>query len=304
MIPYIHIAPIRLGPFTLHPFGILVALGVWVGMTLAARRGRLLGFDGRQLSSFIAFVLVGGFVGGHVLDELFYHPTDIATVIDGHLVWTRPWSLLMLWAGLSSFGGFIGALCGAFLWKFYELKPMIGLGPIELRWLRRRSKSGTIIPFCDLLLSVFPIAWMFGRAGCSVVHDHPGSIAPARAWFAVSYPESVPVFHGPVDLIRGGVPRYDLGLLELIFTILLAAVIVVTWRRRLPTGSYIVILSLAYAPVRFALDFLRIREGETADPRYGSLTPAQWACIVLFVFGLVMLGFLRTTRGRALSAGR
>jgi len=41
------------------------------------------------------------------------------------------------------------------------------------------------------------------------------------------------------------------------------------------------------------MDFLRLREGESSDPRYGSLTPAQWACIALFVFGLVMVAVIR-----------
>jgi phosphatidylglycerol:prolipoprotein diacylglycerol transferase len=95
------------------------------------------------------------------------------------------------------------------------------------------------------------------------------------------------------------VPRYDLGLLELMFTLVLAAGVAMTWRRRLPVGSYVVFVSLAYAPVRFALDFLRIRQGEEADPRYGSLTPAQWACIALAMFALGLFAFLRTPRGRA-----
>ncbi len=38
-----------------------------------------------------------------------------------------------------------------------------------------------ILPFADLILSVFPVAWVFGRSGCSVVHDHPGMKADRRA---------------------------------------------------------------------------------------------------------------------------
>ena len=66
-----------------------------------------------------------------------------------------------------------------------------------------------------------------------------------------------------------------------------------TWRKKLPTGSYIAAVALAYAPVRFAMDFLRLREGESSDPRYGQLTPAQWQCIMLFVFGLAMVAVIR-----------
>jgi len=255
--------------------------------------------DLQRLNSFAAFVLVGGFVGGHVLDELFYHPTEIARVVDGHFALTRPWTLLFLWEGLSSFGGFIGALCGALVWRFYELKPSIAVGPIELRWFHRRAKNEMILALCDLVLSVFPIAWIFGRAGCTIVHDHPGALAPANSIFAVAYPDEMPTFHGVVDFIRGSVPRYDLGLLELMFTLVLAGIVAMTWHRRLPVGSYVVFVSLAYAPVRFALDFLRIRQGAEADPRYASLTPAQWACIALALFALGMLAFLKTSRETA-----
>ena len=99
-------------------------------------------------------------------------------------------------------------------------------------------------------------------------------------------------------LIHGHFPRYDLGLLELMFTILLAGLIALTWRKKLPTGTYIVVTSLAYSPVRFAMDFLRIRGGEGADPRYAGLTPAQWECTALFAFGLYMLWVVLRFRSR------
>ena len=51
--------------------------------------------------------------------------------------------------------------------------------------------------------------------------------------------------------------------------------------------------ALCYAPVRFAMDFLRIHESDNADPRYGHLTPAQWACVALFAFGLVMIAHMQ-----------
>jgi hypothetical protein len=34
--------------------------------------------------------------------------------------------------------------------------------------------------------SAFPLAWVFGRAGCATVHDHPGRLSDA--WFAVRWP--------------------------------------------------------------------------------------------------------------------
>ncbi|MEO6575691.1 MAG: prolipoprotein diacylglyceryl transferase family protein, partial [Polyangiaceae bacterium] len=96
MIPYIHIADLHLGPLTLHPFGLLVATGVLVGTWLATWRARLRGIDLDRLNSFITWLLVSGFVGGHMLDQIFYHPTELARIHDGHFEFVRPWAIFLL----------------------------------------------------------------------------------------------------------------------------------------------------------------------------------------------------------------
>jgi phosphatidylglycerol---prolipoprotein diacylglyceryl transferase len=290
VIPYIHIRDIQLGPIPLHPFGILVATGVLIGTALATWRARIRNVDLDLLNSFITWMLVAGFMGGHMLDTIFYHPTEIARFDDaGHFMWTRPWSLFFLWEGLSSFGGFIGGFIGVILWKFFYMRTIANVGGfVEIAWFSRRKKALPIMPFCDIILSVFPVAWVFGRSGCSVVHDHPGARATADAMFAVAYPDRPPVYTHFIELIHGTAPRYDLGTLEMMFTVVVAISFACTWGRKLPTGAYVVAVALAYSPVRFAMDYLRITDGESADPRYGGLTPAQWMCIALFVFGLVL----------------
>ena len=283
MIPYIHVPDLKLGPLTLHPFGLLVATGVIIGTWLATRRARQRGLDLDKLNSFITWMLVAGFLGGHMLDQIFYHPAEVVK---------RPWSIFLLWEGLSSFGGFVGGLIGVVLWKYFEAVPVWRTPFFTLSKFKRRALTMPIMPFCDLILSVFPVAWIFGRSGCSVVHDHQGMKAPVGHFLAVAYGPADPtrtIHLGSIELRFGSSPHFDLGLLEMMFTVVLATLLALTWRKKLTTGSYIVAVALAYAPVRFAMDFLRVRDMENADPRYGSLTPAQWACVALFVFGLVML---------------
>jgi phosphatidylglycerol:prolipoprotein diacylglycerol transferase len=284
MIPYIHVPDLHVGPLPIHPFGVLVATGVLVGTGVTTRRARTLGYDLVKLNSFVTWMLVSGFVLSHVLDELFYHWQDVVK---------EPWTLLMPWQGLSSFGGFVGALVGIVLWRHFV---------IDGNRLRRRERPHPILPYADLVLSVFPLGWVFGRAGCSTVHDHPGARATADALFAVAYPlhpgEGTVTKVGFIEFIQGHAPRYDLGLLELLFTIVVAACFALTWRRRLPVGSYIIASALAYAPVRFAMDFLRIPQAEGGDTRYAGLTPAQYGCIGLFLYGLVMIGYVRRLRAR------
>jgi phosphatidylglycerol---prolipoprotein diacylglyceryl transferase len=290
MIPYIHVPDLKLGPLTLHPFGLLVATGVILGTYLATRRARQRGLDLDKLNSFITWMLVAGFLGGHMLDQIFYHPQELAK---------DPLSLIKLWTGLSSFGGFTGALIGIVLWKYFE-----GVAWLRIPFLgftipkfRKRQVTMPILPFADLILSVFPVAWVFGRSGCSVVHDHPGMKAEPGTLLAVAFPDRAGIIAlqkvQSIEFVHGNYPQFDLGLLEMMFTVVLATLLALTWQKKLTTGSYVAATALAYAPVRFAMDFIRVRDVDQADPRYGAFTPAQWLCVALFVFGLVMVAKVR-----------
>lgn len=241
-------------PPSIKPFGTLVATGVYLGSVLAIRHAKQRGLDEVEMRDFIVWVVTAGFVGAHVFDAIFYQPQALVA---------NPLFIFALWAGLSSYGGFGGAIIGLLLW----------------RWVRRRSA----LPYADMVCSAFPLAWVFGRAGCATVHDHPGRLS--EAWYAVRWPAG-----------DGFVGRLDLGLIEMVLTIPLAVAFWLLWRRGpRPFGFFAGTMCIAYAPVRFGLDFLRAPEGGliAADPRYAGLTPAQWASIGLVGLGVYLLKLQR-----------
>lgn len=297
MLPYVHVDDLTILGLHLHPFGMLVVLAIFVGTALARWRARRRGLDLQKLESFIGWMLLVGFAFAHALDEVLYKP---------HEVLHRPWSLLFFWEGIGSFSGFLGALVGIVLWRHFEARPAFTAAGFTFAKLVRRKKALPILPFADLVLSVFPLAWIFGRAGCSIAHDHPGTRAGSDALMAVAYPAASPAItdgpgaharFGPVTFIEGHFPRYDLGLLELVLAIGISLLCVALWRRRRATGTYAVVVSLVYAPVRFLLDFLRV---ESTDVRYAHLTPAQWMCLGLFVFALFLLRHVLALRRRGI----
>lgn len=249
-------------PPSIKPFGTLVAIGVYVGSMLTLKRARERKLDEKVFNDFIFWVVATGFVLSHMLDAVFYHPKR---------VWADPLYLVRIWDGLSSFGGFIGAVVGAFAWRYYRRQP--------------------ILEYVDITVSAFPLAWVFGRAGCSVVHDHPGKLS--NAWFAVRY---------PLDQLSAGYEgRIDLGFIEFALTIPLAIACHYLWQRRplRASGFYVGLTLTAYAPIRFLLDFFRIAPTDAgrvveADPRYAGLTPAQWACFLALGVGLYFVTKTRT----------
>ncbi len=231
------------GEIGIQPFGILVALGVILGARLSERRAERLGLKREIVADSILFIVGFGFLLGHPFDMLFYDPDK---------AFADPQQLLYFWTSLSSFGGFFGAVAGGFIWKFYRGYPLT--------------------PALDQVAFGLPLGWLFGRTGCFIVHDHPGSLT--NFFLAVD--------NYPYNGITG--PRHDLGLYEVIWSLIVIPLFFYLDRKPRPHGFFIAWIAILYAPVRFALDFLR-----EADATYGGLTPGHYSSMLTMVLGLFML---------------
>ena len=247
MIPHFDSPVIHLyGPIAIHMFGVMVALGILVGARWTRKRGAQLGYSEEKVASMITTTLVCGFIFAHIFDVFAYQTAQKPTLIE----------ILNPFGGLSSFGGFIGALGGMFFWCWKNGEPFM--------------------PFADSLGYGLSIGWMFGRLGCFSAHDHPGNFT--NFFLGVHYPDGV---------------RHDLGLDEALWAAGIALIFWLLARKNRPLGLYVTALSLAYAPVRFGLDFLRAHDVAGADPRYFGLTPAQWGSMAVLGAGVGLLLWMR-----------
>jgi phosphatidylglycerol:prolipoprotein diacylglycerol transferase len=250
VIPYLDPPAIVLGPITLHAFGILAALGIYLGARLSTRAAeRRADLDPAPLIAAIPWAVLGGIVGGHGLHVLGYHPEMLES--DG------PLALLRVWDGLSSMGGVLGGLIGFLL--YFTLKH------VSLR------------PYLDsLALGVAP-GWAVARIGCFLAHDHPG--------VRTTFPLAVDFPGGP----RHDLGLYDFILLTLL-TAVLYAIARVRGRDpgELHDGRLMAVLAIGYSVPRFLLDFLRARDVPLADGRILGFTPAQYICVLLVAVGVVL----------------
>src|SRR5207245_1847904 len=69
-LPYFRIPPLRIGPLSIEPFGVLAALGVYLASVLLVRRARDEGLDPSPLTSFATWALLGGIAGGRLAGVL------------------------------------------------------------------------------------------------------------------------------------------------------------------------------------------------------------------------------------------
>lgn len=201
-----------------HGFGLLVAVGFWMGTWLATRKARQDGLNPEHPSQLVVWLILSLFVGGHLFHALFY---------DWETTKADPWFLLRVWDGLSSSGGLICSVLASI-------------------WFFKFHKKVDYFPSADACAFGLINGWIFGRLGCFVAHDHPGietdfylgvyGICPSGALTAACH---------------------DLGLYEAMWAMVMAPIFWFLNRRPRRPGFFIALICLSYAPFRFFADFLR-----------------------------------------------
>lgn len=251
-----------IGAVPLDPWATLVCIGFVVGLEVARARGIRQGFDTRDVIDGAVFIVLSGFLWGHVLNVVMYYPERLAT--EGVV------SLLKVWDGFASFGGFFGAVLGAGL--FY-------------RWIRPRD----LWRYADVIAYGFPFGWFFGRLGCGVVHDHVGSLT-AMPW-GMDFDHAWRGSGDPAPWANG--IRHELGLEEAAWMIPVMVLFLWLGRRERPGGFFIGWFTVLYAPMRFFLECFRNTDLAAPDARYFGYTPAQYGSVLILVLGAAMLVSIR-----------
>ena len=239
------------GEVSLQPFAMLIWLGLFVGLVTALVFAKTHERSVPQTLSMALYLVLFAFPISYVLNAAFYLPETFRNLI------RYPSELFGAQLGWSMFGGIIGGIIGAWVWKLRTGGPMLRIGEPHVFAL--------------------PFGWVFARLGCFVTHDHPGRVTD---------------FFLAVEDFRVGVPpyqpRHDLGLYDVFVIATIALTFAILSRKSRPVGFYVALLPILYTPCRFMLDFLRAPVSEGGDIRYAGLTPGQYIAAILFVVGVVL----------------
>lgn len=228
----------KIGPLDIQPFGILVLAGCVAGYFVSNWYASKINLDRKHFRSLLYWVLISGFISAHLISMAISSPEELIRY---------PWKIFFIKNSLSSYGGFLG-------------------GTIALLILKKR-RALPRLPYVDALVMGLLVGWFFGRLGCSIAHDHPGT--HTQFFLAVQYPDGA---------------RHDLGFYEWLYTIFLLIMVLALRPWNFRPGVLTGCLSILYAPARFGLDFLRIGE-----PRFGGLAISQYFSLILLMTGLCIL---------------
>lgn len=215
MIPYVPAPVFWISGYEISAFRALLFAALLVGSAIALSRARRLKIDGVGMRRMGFWAIVCGFGGAHLAKVAMDHTAQFLA---------DP-SMLFRAGGIRSLGGFVGGFLGA------------------LAYMRvRRVSLFESFRMLDVVAFALPFAWMIGRLGCTLAHDHRGEFT--TSWIAVLFPEG---------------PRFDLGLIEFLFLIGFSALFYWLDRNPRPVGFFFVLFGVGYGGFRMWLDTLHVQ---------------------------------------------
>lgn len=250
MFPYIEVFGFRI-----YMYGLFAVLGLAAAGLLVWRLSKRRKVDPERFFPLAIAVLIGLFVGAHLLFAITNIPFAVRVLQDFD-AYTRQgydiWSFLGAWfGGMVFYGGLLGGLAGGAIYaKLWRLD---------------------LSHYADVFVPAIPLFHAFGRVGCFLSGCCFGVECPI-GW---EYPAGSPA---------AGAPRFPVQLLESGLNLLLCAVLVAmvykTARRGLILQTYL----MAYSVVRFFDEFLR---GDALRGVWGPFSTSQWISLALF-FGVLV----------------
>lgn len=206
-----------IGKFTIHSYGLMIALGGLCAYFVSDYRAKKRGLDADRMFSIVIRALFGGFAGAKIL----YYITILDQII------RDPSLLLDISNGFVVYGGILGGILASFLYC-------------------RRTRT-SFITYADLLMPEVALAQAFGRIGCLLAGCCYG--LPTDSPFSITFQHSDIAPNG-VALIPTQPISSALDFLNFLALLFLA-------RRAKKPGTVTACYLTFYSLGRFVLEFFR-----------------------------------------------
>ncbi|MEW6153137.1 MAG: prolipoprotein diacylglyceryl transferase [Actinomycetota bacterium] len=259
-ISYTPIVDIDIGPLTVSPHGIGIAVGFLIGARFMLPRSRARGIPDDLVYPLFTLAAIGAIVGARV-----------AYVMNHFSSYESPADALRVWEGGISL---IGGMFGAILFAMPKIK---------------KSK----LSFWKVMDSAAPgmaLGVMVGRIGDLVVADHLGKTTDFFLGYRcppIDVATASPCAPTEFASRTVGAVVHQTALYDLIFAGIILVVLLAFEKRKRFEGFLIMTFGAGYGIARIIEDFLR------EDLRRFGLTGSQWVAIAVLTIALVNLLVLR-----------
>ena len=252
---------ISIGPFRLHVYGVMIALGVVAAVWLAQRRWEAIGGKPGTMAALAVWGVPGGLVGA----RLYSLATSWQVDTQGH--WYQAFEIWK--GGLGIWGGVAGG---------------IALGAVGVR-----RHGLPMRPLLDCVAPAFALAQAVGRWGNYFNQELFGR--PSGLPWAVKIDNPVV----PGHVYAPGTTFQPTFLYESLWDLAVVGIVIWVERRfRIRRGFLLAAYAAAYTFGRFWTEYMRIDEAH----HYLGLRLNDWTSIIVFVFALaILLAFGRAKPG-------
>lgn len=256
----------KIGPFTLHTFGVMLAIAILVGSTVLLREMRRLGdpdITEERMQRLIWYVVIATVAGGRLMDVIVrwdhfsQHPAEIPAIWKG---------------GLVMYGGLLAI--------FFTVA-----GYARLHKLNALRLTDLLAPSCFL-------GDAFGRWGCFFAGDDYGRVTDS--WMGVKFP-AVGYLNRAADHIVNpdclvpenlqGTPLYPTQIFMSLKGLTIFVVLILITRRKKFDGQVVSVAMMLYPVLRSIVEFFR---GDADRGFVGPFSTAQFTSLFVFAAGLLI----------------
>lgn len=237
MIPYQPILFITLGPLRIYTWGTLFAVGFLLALWLGLRQARRAGIDSEKIFDLGFLILIFGILGGRLAYVIANWPTFKDNWVDIFKIWD---------GGLGFIGGFLLAAAASII------------------YIRKQKLS--LPKIADLAAPSIVLAYLVGRIGCFLIHDHIGK--------ETNVPWGIRYLDGTV--------RHETSIYTGLNALILLLILLYLRKKNLPQGGLFIIYLIYYSITRFAIEFFQV------GPYFYKLTATQWVLIPVFLVGIYL----------------
>jgi phosphatidylglycerol:prolipoprotein diacylglycerol transferase len=250
----VHPIAFHFGPFTVHWYGIFVALGFILGFWTASQRGMRDGIAPEKIMDFAPWVLAAAIIGARAWHVVSYWDDEFAH---------KPFSevFMVQKGGLVFYGGFI---TGCIATVFYT------------RW-----KKIPFWKFTDALAPSVALGHAFGRLGCLMTGCCYGK--ECHLPWAVRYP----VGHDMHPVGGAAIPVHPTQVYESLLNFGLFLALAWLHRRKKFDGQIVALYLMSYAILRSFVELFRA-DYKASEYFLGAISPGQMISIFIFLAGITL----------------